>query len=319
MTEPRAPSSDEARREAAATWLVRLEAADATEADWLAFETWLGDPANKLALDAIEAATADIEDHRAAFTQAASAEPGVVQFRPRKNLWRATFVGLAAAAAAIVIVLQLTPPPTQQIAYAAPLDAARTVVLPDASQIALNRGASVLVRWSARERRVELEHGEAAFIVRHNASSPFTVTAGTETIRDLGTEFNVLRERNALRVTVRSGSVDVRAREGSATLMPGDQASVSDGRLTLRRVNADDALAWREGRLIYHNAPLSDVVADLNRYSATPISVGDAAAAGMRFSGVLIIDDPTAMTSRLQAFLPLRSEQNEQGVVLRSR
>ena len=319
MTEQLAPSSEEARREEAATWLVRLEAGDATEADWLAFENWLGDAANKRELDAIEAAMADIEDHPGAFTQTTTARPKVVQFGSGKNLWRTTLVALAAAAAAAVIVLQLTPPPTQQIAYAAPSSGPRTIVLPDASQITLNRGAAVLVRWSKRERRIELERGEAAFAVRHNTSSPFIVTAGAGTIRDLGTEFNVLRERNGLRVTVRSGSVDIRAREGSATLSPGEQASISDGRLTLRQVNAEDALAWRDGRLIYHNASLPEVIADLNRYSATPISVGDSGVASLHFSGVLIIDEPTAMTARLEAFLPLRSEQDEQGIVLRSR
>jgi transmembrane sensor len=321
MSEQDIPRSDEARREAAATWLVRLEAPDASEADWRAFESWLGDPANKQALDAIEAAMAVVEDHKDAF-QASAPRAKIIAFPTRKAVRGAVFLGLAAAAAAAVLLLvapRNAASPVQEMAYAAPADAVRAVALPDASSITLNRGAALRVRWSAHERRIELLRGEAAFAVTHDAARPFVVAAGAYAVRDLGTEFDVFRAPDGLTVTVRTGSVAILTQGGSATLAPGEQMQVSEGRMTRRSINADDAFAWKGGRLVYRDAPLSAVVADLNRYSATPIAIADANAAQLRFSGVLIIDDPSSMTRRLEAFLPIRSEQTAQGIILRSR
>ena len=170
------------------------------------------------------------------------------------------------------------------------------------------------------ERRVDLQRGEAAFNVVHNQSAPFIVTAGAETIRDIGTEFNVLKGEQGVTVTVRTGAVSLLAEGGPTYLVQGDQAEVVSGnRVITRRVDPDDVLAWRQGRLIYRDAPLSEVVADLNRYSSIPITFGDSAAAALRFSGVLSIDSPNAMTQRLEAFLPVHSEQSATGIVLRSR
>jgi transmembrane sensor len=234
---------------------------------------------------------------------------------------RALVFGFATAAAAAMafVVIKAAIPPVQQMAYAAPSDSALTVTLPDESKMTLNRGTSARVSWSTRERRVDLAQGEAAFDVTHNAGAPFVVATGAATIRDLGTEFNVLSERNALTVSVRSGSVAVRALGATATLARGEQARVSSRQMTVSQVNPDDALAWREGRLTYHDATLSQVIADLNRYSTTPIRVADDRTASLRFSGVLVIDSSSSMTRRLEAFLPVRTEQNAQGIVVGSR
>lgn len=298
-------------REAAVAWLARLEAQNASEAHWEAFGRWLADPNNKRALDALEAALAIIDDHPEAFKPAPRVF-GVGQLRPM------VFAALAVAAAAFAFV-QLRPAPTQQYYYEAPVDEARQVTLPDGTDVSLNRGAAIGVLWTARARQIDLRRGEAAFHVMRNTGAPFAVAAGAVSISDLGTEFNVLRDRSALTVTVREGSVRVTDAGGAVDLSPGDQAKVENGRIASRRVDPEDAFAWRTGRLIYHDAPLSDVVADLNRYSATPISIGDRAATAQRFSGVLIIGRAEAMTARLEAFLPLRSEHNAGGIVIRSR
>lgn len=300
------------RREAAAAWLVRLHAPEAVEADWMAFEQWLGDPENKRALDEIDSALAIVDDHRDAFERP----------RPSPALTRhvrsAVFVAMAGAAAALLFV-QLRPPPPQTASFEAPANAARAITLPDGTSVTLNRGAAMQVQWSPTERRVSLQRGEAAFRVVHDERAPFALTAGTASISDLGTEFNVLRAHDALTVTVRDGSVSLSGAGDVFTLSAGDQISIDSGRVRSRRVNPDDAFAWRDGRLVFRDASLADVVADLNRYSDTPISIADRAASSLRFSGVLVIDSPAAMTTRLEAFLPVRSEHNGSGIVIRSR
>ncbi|MBS0384645.1 MAG: FecR domain-containing protein [Proteobacteria bacterium] len=300
------------RRQAAAAWLVRLENDEATGADWAAFERWLTDPENRKAIDEIESALAIVDDHRSAF-----AAP--LRTKRSGGALRTGVFATLAMAAAVLLFVELQPAPARTFDYAAPSNAVRIVQLPDGGTLTLNRSAVAHLQWSSAQRRAILIRGEAAFRVIHNENAPFTVIAGPIELRDIGTEFNVLRTPGAVTVTVREGALDVSSAAKTLRLSAGDQATADGGRLSSRRVHAEDAFAWRDGRLIYRDAPLSAVVADLNRYGATPITIADRAAAALRFSGVLVIDTPATMTSRLEAFLPVRSEHNAAGIVIRSR
>jgi transmembrane sensor len=222
---------------------------------------------------------------------------------------------------AVLLYPQLTPPQPVETHYAAAADAARMVALPDGSTMRLNRGARATVSWSRDERRVDLEEGEAAFTIEHNARVPFAVAAGDSLIRDVGTEFNVLRLEGGVEVTVRDGAVNV-THPGIAPqpLQAGMAVTIDTtaGTATVRQVSADDAFAWQQGRLVYHGVPLAEVVRDLNRYSDIAIEIADPAAAALTFSGVLVIDNPQEMTERLAGFLPLTVESTESAIVLRS-
>lgn len=303
---------DAQRSEAAAAWVVKLEDANASEADWLAFERWLSDAENKRAMDNLDGALAILDDHREAFEPPRQYALAVRYVRP------AIFGALATAAAAFLL-LQLQPATTQTFSYSAPANAVRSVDLPDGTTLTLNRAAVVQVEWGGNARRVTLARGEASFLVVHNENAPFIVAAGPGIIRDVGTEFNVLRTQDGLAVTVRDGQIELTSANNLVRLARGDQASVRNGHIVSRHVDPEDAFAWRDGRLVYHDATLSEVVADLNRYSQTRIEIGDDRAALLRFSGVLVLDTPAAMTTRLEAFLPVRSEHNADGIVIRSR
>jgi transmembrane sensor len=186
----------------------------------------------------------------------------------------------------------------------------------------LNQGASLRLRWGGAEREAILERGEASFKVRHDPEHAFRVTSGRESIVDLGTEFNVLDTPEMLVVTVREGSVRV----SSDRLNPVDVAAAGQARIdrveqrvSLSQVNPADAFAWNEGRLIYHNASLSEVVRDLNRYGETRIRIADGKVGDLRFSGVLVIDTSEKMVSQVLAFLPVGSDRIREEIVLRAR
>ncbi len=81
--------------------------------------------------------------------------------------------------------------------------------------------------------------------------------------------------------------------------------------------NPDDAFAWRSGRLIYRDRPLSEVVDDLNRYGGDQVkTVGPAA--DLKFTGVLTIDNQAAMVQRLKSLLPNVATSRKDGVILLS-
>ena len=320
----------------AAQWAARLASEDASEADWLGFEAWLAHPQNREAYARLEMHVEMVADHAADLRLALTSvdRKGARQIGEKvrragaKINWYVWGAGLAAATAAIAFVvipaLNFAPLPIQaeMLAYAAPNDGSRVITLADGSEVTLNRGASLRADVGGAERRVELSSGEAAFKVVHDATRPFQVAVGKEVVVDLGTEFNVLNTSSTLEVTVRSGRVRVDLSFGQPVHLPAGQQMMLDRvarQAVVSKVNADDVFAWQDGRLVFHNAPLSEVVEQLNRYADKPINMSDQAVASLHFSGVLVIGSSANMVEQLQAFFPIRADEDKEAFNLKAK
>lgn len=326
-----------AEREAI-SWLLRLGAPEATEADWLALGAWLdAAPQNRIAFDRAERVSAELTAASAELISAMDLRRIVPQPRRalgrrpevRTRAWRYVAGVAAAAAAAVLFVVVRPPAPTPMEVYQTAKGENRMLDLADGSHIHLNSASRLTVRLERKARYIELAEGEAAFDVAKDAARPFLIAAGERTIRVVGTEFDVLRHQGRLRVTVRRGIVAVQSPDAAdkaallsnaVLLKAGDQFEHQTGERVshVRRVDADAAFAWRGGDLVYRDQPLDEVVQDLNRYFATPVSVVGPAA-NLRFSGVLVLDDEEAVVRRLQAFLPIAVDRGQDGVVLKRR
>lgn len=336
MTEGR-PEEGRARDAEAADWLVRLGSDDAGEADWRAHEAWLAaDPANVSAYARAEALWAELDDQAGALLRgldaAAGASPAtVVPFPARRPpLRRRALPGWAAAAAAVLLVVSsaglVTYLEGRPVAYSTAPGQLRRIALADGTRIELNGGSRLTVGLGHAARRVRMADAEASFDVTHDPGRPFLISVGDERIRVIGTAFDVSHHDGRLAVTVRRGVVEV-ARRGPAgglsqvvrvpagfqlVRMRGQPATV------IRQVDPDEAFAWREGRLVYHDQRLAVVAADLNRAFPTPVVV-QGPARDLRFSGVLVLDDEGAVVRRLAAFLPLDAHRSDDAIVLSSR
>jgi transmembrane sensor len=77
--------------------------------------------------------------------------------------------------------------------------------------------------------------------------------------------------------------------------------------MSVRNVSAlNQANAWQRGKLIFRDQPLTEVVAELNRYARTHIVLKGAEIGRLRVSGVFPIDD-AAVLGALQKAFPIRS------------
>lgn len=325
---------DDALQTAALAWHVRLDDASATEADWLAFESWLAEPGARdayAALDQLDLQLAELaelqRDDVPAAPLAEPAERQVLPFLRRARVSPAQAVGwgsaLAAIAAALLLVFMMPPAGNEPVwetqLYAAPAGEDRLIALADGSEMHLNRGAVAMVRWSDVGRTVDLQSGEAAFHVAHDEARPFTVVAGDVLVRDVGTEFNVLRTDGDMVVTVREGVVDVLRPEHSASRVSRGMALQLDTETYEARLAPADveaAFAWQQGHLVYSDAQLGQVLADIARYGASPVRPADASVAELRFSGVLSIDNQAAMLERLSGFLPISVSSGDDGYLV---
>lgn len=171
-----------------------------------------------------------------------------------------------------------------------------SVVLADGSRVILGPASELRVAagYGAARRDVELT-GEGYFEVKHDAARPFSVRAGGATIRDVGTTFAVHDDSAiGVRVAVTSGAVKVRAAGREADLAAGDVAVLSpDGALSSTRgAVRDDDLAWTRGQLVFRDAPMAEVSADLRRWYGVELRVTDSTLA-RRHLTASFADEPT--------------------------
>lgn len=151
-----------------------------------------------------------------------------------------------------------------------------SVTLPDGSGVQLNSGSEIQFyeNFSDTARFVTLA-GEAYFEVTHD-HRPFYVNTGNAQIRVLGTKFSVRGRGEQTRVTVREGRVSLRglkAAPATAVVLTADQTSLCQQQNMPeppKTVDADQVLGWLEGRIIFDQTPLTEVVAELQRvYNVT--------------------------------------------------
>lgn len=69
---------------------------------------------------------------------------------------------------------------------------------------------------------------------------------------------------------------------------------------------AEDAFAWRQGRLVAEDIPLGDIIATLNDWHPGWIRIADRGLADLRVTAVLDLRRPEAALRSLQHGLPIR-------------
>ncbi|NCE72587.1 FecR family protein [Odoribacter sp. Z80] len=158
------------------------------------------------------------------------------------------------------------------------------LTLADGSEVWLNAGSSLEYPASfegAEERRVQLE-GEAFFEVRRDTVHPFYVEFGKrESIRVLGTSFNVnaYADSPVHTTTLVSGKIKYMAQEiqREVVLCPDQQVCLDceAGGVNVSEVNAALYSVWKEGWIWFENERLENLVQRLARRYGIEMYVAD--------------------------------------------
>ena len=236
-------------------------------------------------------------EHLMALTRASRQLRGSFPLRPHRRPFRPGW--LAAGLAAVVLALWLTPPVIVVADGLRPL----SVPLGDGSAITLDAGARAEISRLPWPRHVRLTEGRALFDVTHDDWSPFIVQAGSTRLRDLGTRFLVELHPGETRIAVFEGEVQV---DGGPALTAGRAAMVSSAGIAAAAAPDEEVAAgWSKGRLVFKDAPLSEVAALLSRYRPAPVRV-EAAVAGLRVSGIFDLTQQGAVLRGLERVVPVR-------------
>jgi ferric-dicitrate binding protein FerR (iron transport regulator) len=164
------------------------------------------------------------------------------------------------------------------------------IELSDGTQVWLNAGSKLRFpkSFAKGNREVTLE-GEAYFDVAHDKSRPFLIHSGGMITKVLGTSFNIssYKESEKFRLTVLTGKVAVYRDEapegggsGQVALLTANQELIysKTQRQSSRQgkvAKPADAVAWKEGKLIFKDEELKEVIQRLERHFAVSISIDD--------------------------------------------
>jgi transmembrane sensor len=170
----------------------------------------------------------------------------------------------------------------------------RRWALPDGTELNLNSDSAVTVRYTAGERLIRLERGQALFHVARESGRRFRVVAGETAVTAVGTRFDVYRKPATTVITVVEGKVEVSVDDAQATpLGAGEQATVdrTTRKITRSTVNAEQVAAWTLGQIAFDQRPLGEVAEEFNRYGTIPIVIESDTLRALRISGVFDAHD----------------------------
>ena len=164
------------------------------------------------------------------------------------------------------------------------------LVLSDGTRIYLNAESSLrFPDVFGDERKVYLT-GEAYFEVAHNPNKPFFVEAKNLQIQVLGTSFGVrvYKDEDYALTTLEEGQVNIHTATSSVTLKPGEQAKLHDNEITVNKVNTCSYTAWRNGKYIFINESLGNIMKTLARWYDINIFYTSSKLEQIQFTGELI-------------------------------
>lgn len=294
----------------------------------------------------VSSVEADPEENVIAFPEAETAR-GFFRQTPRSparspgTAWRRVAIAAGLVGIGLALLL-LQSEGVQRRTYTTQLGNQTAIKLSDGSVMHLNAQSRAEVRFTEHKREVELVEGEALFFVEHDAERPFTVVTAYGTVQAVGTEFNVYKRKDGLRVSVVEGVVQIVGTGRSALTSPndkvpdqtapqhappvirlvaGEEALVAPGHIAKTdRPDVEKAVAWRARRLVFRGDALETVVGEFNRYNRIQIRIdGGVELRARRVSGVFDADDPQPLIQFLENDQTLIVEKRPYEIIVRAR
>ncbi|WP_426237616.1 FecR family protein [Pseudomonas sp. TWP3-2] len=270
MTDTHRSSSPDTAQDAASAmdqaldWLIVLGSPDAEQSRQ--FHAWLAaDPLNAEAFAKAQAIWDGPQIAQCA--QNLAAQPKKVAFLRRlRPHWKP----LATAAVLVLGLFSFSNLPLRlQADHLTVVGERQRLQLEDGSKVLLNTNSAFSSTINDQQRVARLYQGEAFFEVAANRGQPLEIDAGPVKASVRDTDFAVRYLDGVAQVRVQRGDVDLRATrdDSRVRLSAGESISIGpNGFDRPAKVDPATDLAWVQGRLVFENCPLNQVLAELRRY-----------------------------------------------------
>ncbi len=324
------PPTNSNPRQQAIEWLIAQNSGDWTDADHLALEAWLAENAeHDRQYRQLKTLWQNMDDFKALdFPQRAAAKMYCPQ--PSDNVVvlgsshraagrsgveskRLNKVAATLAASLLIGVVGLQA--FQQFgvhAYQTGKGEQKTISLADGSQIQLNTDTEITIDrdlWGGQ--KISLIRGEALFDIRHDPNRELEVAAGNGLIRDIGTRFDVYAQPNRVDLAILEGKVALITPQTPSTVLIAGQATAygNNGQMLASPLHdVRNATAWQNGKLVFADLPLPDVLAQISRYHDVAFIVADPKLNELRVSGTFKSANLQLLMETLEAGFPIKAE-----------
>lgn len=182
---------------------------------------------------------------------------------------------------------------TQHVEYASETGSVSTVFLEDGSEIWLSSGTKLVIDKNSQGESVAKLDGEAYFNLIPSSTRKFLVDFGQIKIKDIGTKFNIrayTAEKN-ISTTLIKGKIDLTDAQGNSILAvhPGEIAQFdrTTNKVSVGTCDASIVTAWKEGKFVFIDEPLSDICKELEKWYNVEIRIEDQKLADTRYTSVV--------------------------------
>lgn len=297
------PFKNEQLLEQALEWFFMLQSEDCTDEDRRRFNLWYRQSGeNQAAYAHAECLWSDLDQ-----IKKEKDIPGLKRARrarPRRSAARMLGMSALLVVSSALALVGWMEHSAETMIYSTAKGERQAVVLEDGTAVELNTATRLQARISLLRRSIVLDQGEAIFDVRHESLRPFSVQAGGLAIRDIGTRFSVRRHDDAVSVAVMQGAIEMNGERMDEGYQRNYRPDI--GLSSIQPIDAEQAEAWKHGRLVFRKSPLRDVIAELERYHPVRIVFADPSIARQTLSGTFDIDDLELFLASVEKILPVQ-------------
>jgi transmembrane sensor len=300
-------------------WMRRFASGTAQPADLAALRRWSArSPAHREAFDRLSRTWQQLD--RVGRVQPTSPLAAVA---PRSlHLGRRAFLGGALATCAAGVATMVVRPPLElwpswtelSADYRTKPGEQSQVALADNVSIKLNTRTSISLRPEVGQvDQIELIAGEALISA---AAGPVTVLAADGRVVASNARFNLLYEGSVC-VTCLEGEVQVKRANAILPLLAGQQVVYSDhGIGSAIGIDVAVVTAWQRGIVIFRSTPITQVVAEINRYRPGRIILTNAVLGRRELNARFRIEDIDRVVGQIEQVFGARATRLPGGVVL---
>lgn len=306
-------SSSASAMDQALDWLILLESP--TPEQSRQFDVWLNaSPLHAEAFDKAQAIWGSPQVAQCARQLDTAVAPSVLSRRKRPR-WRM----LAAAAVVVLGLSSFTDLPLRlQADHLTAVGQQQRLHLEDGSRVLLNTNSAFSSSIDAQQRVARLHRGEAFFEISDSRDQPLKLDVGPVRASVRDTAFAVRYQDGVAHVGVQRGDVDLQAAHSGAWVRISAGESIHVGPNGFKQPTRLDhkELAWTQGRLVFENCPMNEVLAELRRYYPGWIINTNERLADVAVTGNYRLDQPLEVVRSLAHITSARLQEFPALVVL---
>jgi transmembrane sensor len=312
-------------------WVVRFISGGAGPNDLKALKEWSArSPAHAAAFDQASRTWAAVGPARQSLSATNTSVIRLVGTKKasvsaRSKMARRAFLGGALAASAAGAAFMVARPPLElwpswaELAadYRTAAGEQRQIMLADSVSIDMNTRTSIALRSSEdKPGRIELIAGEA-MVSMSGTSSAVTVLAADGRIIATNARFNVRYGDRDVYVTCLEGNIQVERQVAVLPLPAGRQVVYSAQGIGVPiTIDSATVMAWKDGVVIFDATPISDVIAEVNRYRRGRIVLTNSGLGRERLNARFRIENIDRVVSQIEQVFGARATTLPGGITL---